>query len=57
MGHFIDSLDLEKDGEENIKPSETYNPMLQYFYKYVKYKALETYPEKRNKFPEMGKNR
>ena len=53
MGHFIDSLDLEKDGEELIKPSETYNPMLQYFYKCVEHKALETDPEKKEKFPEM----
>lgn len=53
MGHFIDSLDLEKDGEEQIKPSETYNPMLQYFYKCVEHKALETDPEKKDIFPEM----
>ena len=53
MGHFIDSLDLEKDGEEEIKPSETYNPMLQYFYKCVEYKALETDPDKKDKFPDM----
>jgi ATP-dependent DNA helicase 2 subunit 2 len=52
MGHFIDSLDLEKDGEEQIKPSETYNPMLQYFYKCVEHKALADI-DKKDIFPEM----
>jgi len=52
MGHFIDSLDLEKDGEEQLKPSETYNPMLQYFYKCVEHKALADI-DKQDTFPEM----
>ena len=53
MGHFIDSLDLEKDGEEEIKPSETYNPMLQYFYKCLEHKALEKDEEKKNELPKI----
>ena len=53
MGHFIDSLDLEKDGEEEIKPSETYNPMLQYFYKCLEHKALEQNEEKKNELPKI----
>ena len=53
MGHFIDSLDLEKDGEEEIKHSETYNPMLQYFYKCLEHKALEKDEEKKNELPKI----
>jgi ATP-dependent DNA helicase 2 subunit 2 len=40
---FIDSLDLENVGEEEmemLKPSETFNPILQYFYQCLEYKAL-----------------
>ena len=53
MGHFIDSLDLEQDGEEEIKPSETYNPMLQYFYKCLEHKALETDESKKEELPKI----
>ena len=53
MGHFIDSLDLEQDGEEEIKPSETYNPMLQYFYKCLEHKALEPDESKKNELPKI----
>ena len=53
MGHFIDSLDLEKDGEEEIKPSETYNPMLQYFYKCLEHKALEPDENKKDELPKI----
>lgn len=44
MSGFIDELDLdgnEETGEEEIlKPSETYNPILQYFYQCLEHKAL-----------------
>ena len=53
MGHFMDSLDLEQDGEEEIKPSETYNPMLQYFYKCLEHKALETDESKKEELPKI----
>jgi len=53
MGHFIDSLDLEQDGEEEIKPTETYNPMLQYFYKCLEHKALEHDETKKNELPKI----
>ena len=53
IGCFIDSLDLEQDGEEEIKPSETYNPMLQYFYKCLEHKALEQDEEKKNELPKI----
>ena len=53
MGHFIDSLDLEQDGEEEIKPSETYNPMLQYFYKCLEHRALETDESKKMELPKI----
>ena len=53
MGCFIDSLDLEQDGEEEIKPSETYNPMLQYFYKCLEHKALEKDETKKNELPKI----
>ena len=53
IGHFIDSLDLEQDGEEEIKPSETYNPMLQYFYKCLEHKALEPDENKREELPKI----
>ena len=53
MGHFIDSLDLEQDGEEEIKPTETYNPMLQYFYKCLEHKALEPDESKKNELPKI----
>ena len=53
MGHFIDSLDLEQDGEEEIKPTETYNPMLQYFYKCLEHKALETDESKKEELPKI----
>ena len=53
MGHFIDSLDLEQEGEEEIKPSETYNPMLQYFYKCLEHKALETDESKKEEMPKI----
>ena len=53
MGHFIDSLDLEQDGEEEIKPTETYNPMLQYFYKCLEHKALEHDESKKNELPKI----
>ena len=53
IGYFIDSLDLEQDGEEEIKPSETYNPMLQYFYKCLEHKALEQDENKKNELPKI----
>jgi len=53
IGHFIDSLDLEQDGEEEIKPTETYNPMLQYFYKCLEHKALEPDENKKNELPKI----
>ena len=53
MGHFIDSLDLEQDGEEEIKPTETYNPMLQYFYKCLEHRALETDESKKMELPKI----
>ena len=53
MGHFIDSLDLEQDGEEEIKPTETYNPMLQYFYKCLEHRALETDENKKMELPKI----
>ena len=53
IGHFIDSLDLEQDGEEEIKPSETYNPMLQYFYKCLEHKALEQDESKKEELPKI----
>ena len=53
MGHFIDSLDLEQEGEEEIKPTETYNPMLQYFYKCLEHKALEPDENKKNELPKI----
>ena len=31
VSKFIDSLDLGEGDEEQLKPSETYNPILQYF--------------------------
>ena len=57
MGHFIDSLDLEQDGEEEIKPSETYNPMLQYFYKCLEHKALEQDEDKKNELPNIDEEK
>ena len=56
MGHFIDSLDLEQEGEEEIKPSETYNPMLQYFYKCLEHKALEN-GENKNELPKIDEEK
>ena len=53
MGHFVDSLDLEQDGEEEIKPTETYNPMLQYFYKCLEHRALETDESKKMELPKI----
>ena len=53
MGHFIDSLDLEQDGEEEIKPTETYNPMLQYFYKCLEHRSLETDENKKMELPKI----
>lgn len=45
VSKFIDSLDLEmqdEDGEktERLKPSEVYNPTLQYFYQCLEHRAL-----------------
>ena len=45
VSKFIDSLDLERDDEEGdkeetLKPSDTYNPVLQYFYQCLEHKAL-----------------
>lgn len=40
VSKFIDSLDLEQNGEEQLKPTETYNPILQYFYQCLESKAL-----------------
>ncbi len=40
---FIDSLDLENVGEDEmevLKPNETFNPILQYFYQCLEHKAL-----------------
>ena len=41
VGKFIDSLDLEKNGEEILKPNETFNPVLQYFYQCLESKFLD----------------
>ena len=41
VSKFIDSLDLEQNGEELLKPNETYNPVLQYFYQCLEAKALD----------------
>jgi ATP-dependent DNA helicase 2 subunit 2 len=46
IGEFIKSLSLEReeeDGEveEVLKPSETFNPVLQYFYQCLEHKSLE----------------
>ena len=40
VSKFIDSLDLGEGDEEQLKPSETYNPILQYFYQCLESKAL-----------------
>lgn len=40
MSKFIDSLDMEKNDEELLKPKETYNPILQYFYQCLETRAL-----------------
>jgi len=45
VSKFIDSLDLEKEDEngekhEVLKPTETFNPILQYFYQCLEHKAL-----------------
>ena len=42
MANFIDELDMDgNDGEEEIlKPSETYNPILQYFYQCLEHRAM-----------------
>ena len=56
IGHFIDSLEMDNDGEEELKPSETYNPMLQYFYKCLEHKALEKDENKKNDLPEIDEN-
>lgn len=40
VSKFIDSLDLEANDEEELKPNETYNPILQYFYQCLESKAL-----------------
>ena len=40
VGKFIDSLDLEQN-EELLKPNETFNPVLQYFYQCLEAKALD----------------
>lgn len=58
MSKFIDSLDLEKmdeDGEaqEALKPSDTYNPVLQYFYNCLEHKALKMDVEGENNLPVM----
>lgn len=38
LSGFIDSLDLDED---EVDPTETYNPMLQYFYQCLEAKALQ----------------
>ena len=45
ISKFIDSLDLENDDEEELKPTETYNPTLQYFYQCLESKALNNEDE------------
>ena len=45
ISKFIDSLDLENEDEEELKPSETYNPTLQYFYQCLESKALNNEDE------------
>jgi ATP-dependent DNA helicase 2 subunit 2 len=57
VSKFIDSLDLEKDDEdrdinENLKPSETYNPVLQYFYQCLEDKVVK----KDNNLPGLDEN-
>jgi len=46
VSNFIDTLDLDRvdeDGneEEVLKPTETFNPVLQYFYQCLEHKALK----------------
>lgn len=42
MSGFIDSLNLDEneEDEEILKPSDTFNPMLQYFYQCLEHRAL-----------------
>lgn len=42
MSSFIDNLDLDgnENEEEILKPSETFNPILQYFYQCLEHRAL-----------------
>jgi len=47
VSRFIDSLDMEREDEEGnveevLKPTETFNPVLQYFYQCLEHKALES---------------
>jgi ATP-dependent DNA helicase 2 subunit 2 len=47
VSKFIDSLDLEheegeEEKEEKLKPTETFNPVLQYFYDCLEHKALKS---------------
>lgn len=45
MSKFIDHMDLDanEEREEILKPTETYNPILQYFYQCLEYRALKKY--------------
>ncbi len=49
VSKFIDSLDLEEEEEEKLKPSATFNPSLQYFYQCLEHKALN----KDNNIPDL----
>ncbi len=51
---FIDALDLEDPEEEceELKPSSTFNPVLQYFYQCMQFRALN--PEQA--LPELEEN-
>lgn len=40
VGDFIDALDLMPDGEEQLKPKMTFNPVLQYLYQCIQHRAL-----------------
>jgi ATP-dependent DNA helicase 2 subunit 2 len=52
VSKFIDHMDLDEneDHEEMLKPSETYNPILQYFYQCLEYRAINGEDEE---LPEM----
>ena len=54
VSKFIDSLDLDnnEDDIEILKPTDTFNPSLQYFYQCLEHKALS----KDNNLPDLDEN-